>query len=373
MMSKAGVRMENSMMGARAGMMGTMGLAKRMGIDINKGPEAGLMKMAKLAKEGRINTAQLMQMFRVAPETAVKMIRALKQGPEAMKATIDELKKRGIGVTAEDVASYSKMLDAQNSMKESWERIKVVVGKELFPILSELLKDGSEKLESWIGYAKKFGKTLGGFLHDHLAVIMKISKLLLLNAVLVKSTDKGMFEWLKKGAGAFSRVAGGKAGIFGATKNAWEAGRYERTLFKMGGGARSEAGEALPIVTKIVAGFLQLRPLLAVIGRITLVGAVIAVIVEAFMVIKDNVEGVRDVLMSTWENIVSYFKVLEAMVAPVLSIFSSNGIVGNFFQHVMVKAIEALAQMVEAMMQATVANMFLMKRLMASPVKVLSK
>lgn len=377
MMSKAGVRMENAMMGVHAGVHGTSAVMRQMGIDINKGPEAGLMKMAKLAKDGRLNTAQLMAMFRVAPETAIKMMRALKQGPAAMKETIDELKRRGIGVTEDDLRSYSMMLDSQNQIKESWERIKVVVGKELFPILSELLKDGSERLEGWIGYAKKFGQTMSAFLHDHLSIIMKISKALLLNAVLVKTTGKGMFEFGSKGVGLYSRILG--SGASGG-RSAWGAGSMAAGLYRekrefglltqLFGGR--EITKVDKIVTSIVSGFLQLRPILGVIGRLTLVTAVIVALVEGFMVIKDNVEGIRDKLTNTWENIVGYFKVFEALVQPVLNLFGSSGTVGNFFQHTMVKAISLLADLVEGMMKATVANIFLMKRLIEHPAKVLA-
>lgn len=357
MMSKAGAKLEMQMEAANGQIHGIAAITQQLGVDINKGPEQAMIRLAELAEKQKLSQSQLMLMFRVQPEVARKMVNVLKKGPEHLREELEEFKKLNIATEA-NVAMQARIRATQNKIKVLWENIMMIVGVRLLPIVEKLMSGVQSQLESWIDYAKQFGETLGGFLADHLSTVMKIAKVMLLNFTLMKATGTGLVGWMEKGghkllhfvkgahaAEAAGHAAHGAAAAAAAGKAAMGA-PYAAKLLDYGKRGHAPVG----LLEKLGPLFNFLKQA----GRLTLVAAAIAIAIKfvltAVDMVKNNVFGLRDELMAFWEKAKARVQVIIDLFAPLGNLFSKEGSVGGFFTVLVPTVIMTLTDAVDGIL-----------------------
>lgn len=314
MMSKVGARMEMSM-GRVSGMGGGMRAQfKAMGIDINKGPEKAIFKMAELAEKNKLTQQQLMNLYRMQPETARKFIDMLSKGPVELKKSVDEFKRLGIA-TEENVSMVDRIRKLQFQIKNKWGDIQMLLAVRLLPAIEKMLTYVRDNLDVWAEKAQKFGKALGSYLRDHLETLMKISKVLLFNFALMRLTGKGLGDLVigagRKGFGAAGSVAETvmkRFGRKGVAANVSE-GVFAKAATPMAGmlAASSAAGAAPAAAAPATALFAKIAaalPALAIAASVIALLAVVAAAVGAvFVMIKNNTYSIRDFFIDTWNRV----------------------------------------------------------------------
>ena len=266
--------------GFRANMRGSGNLAKQLGIDMRKGPEHALVQMSTLAAKGKITADKLRMAYYIPYDTARKMMNLLAMGPAKLRELMGELQKRGIAVTAQNIADYKRMKSAQREITSNWERIRMLVVMRLIPVFADFMEYVKDHLDGWIDKAKQFGDTLAGFLRNHHRMIVNTGKVLLANFLLMKAT-----------------------GGAGAGEMAWRGGKA--VMGSAVGGAGPMAG--------VVSKFAALGPGLIIAAA---AAATIAISVKAW---GDNVLGVQDFVTLNFERIKAYGAMLEKSMMKVLS------------------------------------------------------
>ena len=208
-MSKKGAQLEASMYGAHhAGGSMNKQLA-HLGLDMKHGPEAAFLSMAKVAEKGNLDASQLAIAFRIPQDSALKMLKLAKEGPAKMKEGIEELRSSGMALNETDMANMGRLKKARNEIGAGWERIVLVIGKQMLPVLADLMESVAKKMPEWTEHAKEFGKWLNEHLASGLATVKSIGKVLLANALIQKATAAAGLG--KEGAG-LGLISGAKAG-----------------------------------------------------------------------------------------------------------------------------------------------------------------
>jgi len=137
------------------------------------------------------------------------------------------------------------------------------------------------------------------------------------------------------GAGFWTILKGGFGAFWGALK----------------GGVGLLGRGGMGFIRTLITGFLRIRPLLAALGKFSLIGAIIFGAIEAFRGFRENIDGARDRILALWERI-------QIMVEPITDAVSSlfkwlsktfggGGTVDDFFKTVFVTAFEFLVWAVE--------------------------
>jgi hypothetical protein len=254
-----------------------------------------------------------------------------------------------------------------------WSNIQAVVAVQLLPVIEKLLKQVEGKLGDWLANAQKFGKTLGDFLENHLQTVMKISKVLMLNFILMRATGKGMGDWGGNVLAKIMPMVRGGGAAKAATTAARAAGGAPSILTPALGTMANPAlfqqfVSKIPGLTKVFsvlggAGssllrFALMATKLTVIG--VAIGMVIAFVLNAVKKIRGNVDGVRDRLVAIWETIVARFSVIGDLLSPV---FDGFGMIADFWGTQVVKAFEFLAEVVDGIVHVLQTVILLLKNI----------
>lgn len=302
-LSRRGSMMEQSM--AVMNGVHVPGMAKRMqhlGVNIEKGPVVALSQMAEAVKKGKVHTSDLMSQFRVPPGSVNDFKKFL--------STLDTkklagAKKGGLGLmTSEDLESFDAMEDAQHRIADAWNRVQVLVGVKLMPVLTRLTEKIADKVESWLPAAQRFGT----FLADHMELILSLAtKFVKVMAAAKVASMVGSVPLVQKGVGMLAErmmqsVAAGMAfGGLGPAAAAW--GALKAAIVTFG-----------PVVLAVAAA----------------VGALYL----GFKAVQNNVGGVRDRIMEFWDSIQARFtligEALGKMWEAVEGIFGGKGTFGDF-------------------------------------------
>lgn len=92
------------------------------------------------------------------------------------------------------------------------------------------------------------------------------------------------------------------------------------------------------------------RVFLGIAGRVTVIGAVVALVVGAFLAVKNNVYGIRDQLTALWDRIVLRFHAIGIALQPLFHLFSSDGVMGRFFSQVVSRVFTALGAVIDGLL-----------------------
>lgn len=162
------------------------------GVDIRKGPVKAIEDMARAAQKGKLNAGTLQSMFQIRPQLAASFIEGLKKGPEEVKKAMEEALKAGVAISAQNMRDFREYQMAQREVNSAWERIKITLGKEFYPILTKLLGEIKEKASVWVEYARDFGRALRFALTEGITLALSLTKILVANAALQRLTNAGI-------------------------------------------------------------------------------------------------------------------------------------------------------------------------------------
>lgn len=351
MMSKAGQRMEMSMMGSGRHLGYQARMFKQMGIDLHKGPEASLRRMAELSKKGQLSQAQLSIMFRMNGETARKFSNMLARGPEYIQKHTAEFKKLQIA-TQENVDRQRRIKELTFGIKSTWSSIQQVIAVQLLPVLERVLESVKVGLDSWLPKAQAFGEMLGGFLKDHLSAAMKLGKILLLNFALMKASGgAGVLDVGKKAVGVGWKATGAVASM--ATRGLGAIPGMAAIT-----GIFGKLGTAAPMLFKFVTGALRL----SIIG-IGITGIVV-LITTAWRMFQKNIGGFRDLVMVWFARLKDRLSVFIDLFTET---FGEGSTLANFFTAIIPPIFNALAAVTDAILQVLQVIMVVVREVIKSP------
>lgn len=326
-MSRAGARMDMMSRGIRGNTRGMSREFHRLGIDISKGPEKAIYRMAVLAKRGEIDQAKVGRMLGLYGDSARKFTEMLKKGPEHLQKTKAEFAKLNIA-TQENVDRQARIKQLGREIKSSWNSILMIVGVKLLPVLEDMMGFVSNKLETWIPKAEEFGTKLADFLREHHRIVVNTGKVLMANFLLMKLTGAGVGGIASKGFGLATKLAGVMMGGAGMA----------------GGGAAAGAGGAAAGGAAAAA----LAPVLAVLAAIA---ALVALIWAGWKAIKANTDGIRTALLELWGKIRVHFRMIYESIKPILiplaRLFHRSGPAGHFFSMLLPRMFKAYLTYVE--------------------------
>lgn len=348
LLSRSGQMLERSIQDSKTGTSSMSRAMQRLGVDMAHGPERALLSMSKAFKEGKLDAGALMAEFRIPMSDLADMQDFLSKGPDEIRRGLDMMSKSGLALSASNMASFDRMERAQNRIKALWQRITVTVGRELFPVVADLLDQVADQMPRWVEMARTFGKFLADNMGTAISLARTFTKLMIVNSILQRTTGEGLVGAARKIGGLVLNF-GTKGSLTGMLKGA--AGGIGG-LFRGGAGGLAAVGSA---ITSPVQSLLKLGPMLlrvgAVIGRFTLVGAAIGVAVVLVMrtvsAIKNNVMGVRDLIMRFWDRFQARIAVIADMLAPLWDLFSESGPVGHFFGKLLVTTVDYLGRTVD--------------------------
>lgn len=372
MLSRQGARIEDSL---AVSVSGAQSLSKRfalVGVDISKGPVSSLEQMSAAVAKGQLDAGRLMSTFRIPQQQAADMMDMLKAGPKKMKEAMDQLVKSGAAVTNQNKADFERMDAARKKVLAGWHRIQVVIGKELFPALANLMDEVATQLPTWLEHAKRFGSYLRENMAEILAIAKATGKVLLANYAIQKlsalASGGGQSFGLVGGAqkaGAFlkgqvaSSIGGvgrslAGAGVMGTSANTQAFHIMRRMGFGQqmamgkvatpalseaisrpfkamfgaathGGGLRGGMSAFATSLSKVVpsglggffrnilVGVLRLRPIVTGLLRLGGIGTLIAFVVKGVYNVFQNVGGIRDYLSDVFGRFMVY---VDMIVEP---------------------------------------------------------
>lgn len=315
-LSRRGSMLEQTMAAATNKVPGMAEKFKRMGVVMDKGPVEAVASMATAVKKGKLDAGDLMSQFRVPPGQVNDFKEFLGQ--------LDETKLRaakagGMGLVSDaDVESFDRLEKAQHRISDAWNRIQVMVGKRLIPVMADLVEKVADKMEnSWLPAAEKFGAVLS----RNMGLIVGAAKSFV--AIMTAKKLLNVLASITSPTGLLGKLAIG--GMGGLAK-----------------GGIGGAGAILGQLGGIISGFAAALPILAAIG------AAVGVIYLGYQAITSNVDGVRDRLVAIWDTIRARFELigesLGSLWEKVAGIFGGDGTFTEFIGKIAALGFEKIAQ-----------------------------
>lgn len=308
----------------RANMGETNRLARRMGVDFRKGPVEALIKMSKQVKAGKIGYKEL---NKLGGEGMLRMRKFLNQGPQVIRQQFEAARKKMGHVNDQTMAQYSEFKKGVGKISQAWNRMVVIVGAKLLPILTKLMDGVASRIDGWAEGAAKFGDFLVKHM-DAVVVAAKIfGKIMVANYLLMKLTGEGLMgnmgrlnnmARLKKGGG------GGKAAAAANVASVAPMGKIGK-VFKI---IAKKAGFIARAFTAVFKFLPMIWKTVGILGRFTIIGLVITAVVAGVKQILKDTDGIRKrigkLLSKIWENVKSIGETIGG-------IFSDDSPLGKFF------------------------------------------
>ncbi len=324
-LSRRGAQLQQTM----AVMNGTHvpGMAKKfknMGVDISKGPVSALGQLGDAVRAGKVSVGDLMMQFRI-PQGAVNDFHKF-LGELDSKELARIHKEGGIGlVTDKDIDQLERMQDAQHRINDAWNRVQVMVGKELLPMLAELTEKVAEKIEAWLPAAQRFGK----FMTDHMDQLVASAKLFAKIMLATKAIQ-----------------IGGKIPIIGPMVEKAADTFMSKLMQSVTAGLAFGKGPVSAVFGALRVGLATLAPVVA--G----VTAVVGLLYLGFKAFQKNADGVRDRIEHLWDSIKARFTLIGQALSPIVDAVASlfdpgDGIITGFLGKVVALGFEGLVKTID--------------------------
>jgi len=268
------------------------GMAKKMahlGVDISKGPIQAMLSMGKAVRSGKLGADDLMATFRVPP----KAVNDFKEFVGGL-GTADDLKKKigaGAYVQDSDIDAFEEMESAQHRIRDAFNRIQVMVGLNLIPVLAKLTDQVAGKIEEWLPAAEAFGE----FLADNFDRLLGAAK-----AIMAVFAAKKVLN-----------IVMAVPGISGVL-----AGMGEKIMQTFGAGLFAGMGPIGAAFGTLKLALVAFGPVLAV---VTLAVLALAAVWRG---ITKNIEGVGDRFHEVVDEIIARFQIMGDAIA---SMFGGDG------------------------------------------------
>ena len=309
-------------------------IIQKLGVNLEKGPQAAMIKLAEMAKASKLSMADLTIAFQVSETSAIRLQALLKRGPQEVGRIMTDLQEQGLAVNAQNIAAFNRYEEAVIRIKSAWNRIAIVVSAKVMPVVAGLLEKVRDRMEAWTANADKWGEKVvgwlgkaGALLDKHLSKVIMIGKVMAVNAALQATTGVGLGRVAAGGAGMLGRIGGR---VLGGAAGAGAAAA--------GGAGAAAAGGGLAATLSALAA-----PLAIVAAALA---AVAAVIVPGVIAIRDDFEGVATTISDLWDRVTvqlgmifdkvmtvmePVISALERVMGPLGKVFTRDGPVGRFF------------------------------------------
>ena len=325
----------------RANMAGTNQLARRMGVDFRKGPVEALVKMSKHVQSGKIGYKEL---NKLGGEGMLRMRKFLQQGPQVVRQQFAAAQKKMGHVNEQTMAQYAEFKTGVGKISQAWNRMVVIVGAKLLPILTKLMDGVASRIDSWAEGAAKFGDFLVKHMDAVVALAKIFGKIMMANYVLMKLTGQGMSGHM---GGMVARAkksgGGGKFALAEAVSRGGLRGRAAGGISNMmaKGGKMGRVGA---ILGRFFTGMMALRPIIMVLLKLSLVGAVITAIVHGIQMAVKSMSGVGKKISKLFKGIWADIRSIGSQLAEAFGEGSALGEflkwVGTIFVKIFVKVME---------------------------------
>lgn len=325
-MSMAAGRMNLNMRGSHAGLTGVRNMYQQLGL-AGKTPVQQFTHLAKLAQAHKVDANTLRMVYRLMPNQAGKLMDVLAKGPKHIHDQVEEFKKLGIA-TQSNVEMVHQIKLAQNRVKGAWEKIQLIVGVQLLPIVARLLEITEKKLSGWLEHAQSFGAVLRDIVLKHMDKILMAAKLLLINFTLLKATGSGIGGWMGAAGRGITRAVKGVGMRMGAASAASEMGM-----------AAPAVGAGLPVILAI--------------------GAAIALMAATTVVWQKNLENIQERVGYLFERMRAHLQPIKdtimRIIQPLSRMFGMSGpiSIGRFFGVLLARFLIGLVRTFETLMQTS--------------------
>jgi hypothetical protein len=280
----------------------TAGVMRQLGISIKTGPEESLIAMAGAAEKGKLGIDHLVRAFNIPRSQASQMLTMLRQGPEKLRGIQADTLKSSELIDDGALRSYQSMIQMRRELTDAWGGIVEVLYKSLLPAVTEVLKAIKEGFDD----IKPIADAVGAGLAKYMSTIVALAKTYLLLMIAAKGANMftgqnlGVLGWGKnlasRGMGA---MAGRGAAIAGMDYFAARAAFPAASMFGTIGGPLTTVFSSLA-------------------GRLGLIGIVIAAVVAAFYMLKNNVLGIADMFRGAFRKIWASLKDIGEQLWEVL-------------------------------------------------------
>lgn len=348
-LSKAAFKMEQALSGEGGG--GALKLIQQMGVEVRKGPEAALASMAEQAQKGRLDAVAVSHALNLPLIQSIKLTKALAKGPEEFRSGLDEAAKEAWTITGQTLADQGRIKSAAKEIGESWDHIQLIIGKEVLPVVANLMEQVKGGTGKWVTAAKEFGGFLNRNLETGITLAEKLGKVLLLNATIQKATGSGLGNWAQKIMGASI------AGVPSTGIMAKLTGKVSGAMPMMATRLMLKAGERSPAAAEKMGGLLmglsKAAPVfsaVASLARLVGIGAVIAIVVAGVESLVSNFNGVRDSLADAF----LYLKIVAKPITDVFdNAFGGGSPMNTFFRTMLPAALTTVVALVATIIEYT--------------------
>lgn len=361
-LSRRGAAMESMVAGANDQGKALSQKFRKMGVDITKGPMEQLGQMSELVKKGQLDAGDLMARFQI-PQGAANDFKQFLEGMADRKPgetmtefakRLEELKKKGQLVTAQDMETFNRIEGLRHNIADGFNRIKIAIGKEVLPIIADMLARFEKALPDWIEKAQTFGK----FLREHMDAAIAGAKLL--GKIMLANSAINMFS-------------GGKMGLVGAVK---AAPAFANTLVQgiakifpklgqlgagvgmkvmgaaAGPGGMAAAGPMATALGTLAGSFTVLLPI------ILAVAAVVGIAYLAFKGFQKNVDGAKDSLLAIWDRFKAKLDMIKDAFQPIITgiskLFGGDGTITTFLEKIATGAVLGLFTVIDKALEGWV-------------------
>lgn len=274
----------------KAHMKGTTKLARQLGVNFKTGPVDAMLQLSKRLKAGKIGYKEL---NKLGGESMLRMRKFLMQGPKAIERQFAEASKKMGHVNDSTMMQYAEFKKGVGKISQAWNRMVVIVGAKLLPILTKLMDGVSSRIDNWADGAAKFGDFLVTHMNAVVAAAKVFGKIMMANYVLMKLTGKGLSgNMATMVAGARKRHAG--AAALTVANQVGMPGLRGRMATGIGGmmGRGGKTGKVGGLLMKFFNGITLLSPIIKLLLKLTVVGVVIAAVVYGIKAAVKNMEGI---------------------------------------------------------------------------------
>lgn len=246
---------------------------KGLGVNIKEDVIGQLEAMSVAAQRGKLDIGSLVRIFGVRGENAIKLLGALKKGPGQIKEFVEEAEKSGL--TAADMASFSKMTAAKRQLSRAWEEMALTVYKRIIPAVTQVVT----MIRGMVEHIAPKVERVGEVLRTHMVEIVKLAKMyaqyMLVNKALgFVGVGGGILGKRTEGggrSGGLVQLAGNA--MFGGVAAAFRQSRGKEVMTEFGAlGGQSNVLGGLGAFFKLLGNFTKLAG----------IGLAIAVVVEVF-------------------------------------------------------------------------------------------
>lgn len=309
-----------------------------VGVDLKGGVTNSLLSMSAAVKSGRLGVAEMARTFKIPLSQAAQLMGTLRQGPDKLRAIINETKAGADVVDEAALASFEKMQQGKRELADAWEGLVGTVYKQLLPGVTAVVHG----LKSGLEAAQPVVEGIGHFLANHMNLVVASAKMYLAYLVAARAvaatTGGGTIGDLMKGQfGGVLSFGRARAGFISRNQGLSNLGSgfaavgqqaAIRAQFAGRGGMLAGAGSSIaqtlgswsPMLGRLASSTVSIRALGMLVTRLGLAGLGVALAVKTFQVLKNDIGGHRTRISGVLSEIAAKFDGMGKVIKPVAAL-----------------------------------------------------